>query len=314
MIKDKHLYRESVDKKGFRIVNCLDCGYWHVNPMPTEEELNDFYKTKYYETLGDNRTMIDKKNDPDGFFSMMYDDRLRNLARLLPAGLPRSVLDLGAGYGGYLRFMRQNGWETQGLELSRQTWDSITDKDRLGIRHGSVKEIKKAGFKKASVITFINVLEHLIDPREALNMAKEDLLLPRGLICAMVPNDFSLLQGVVIKDILKSSPEDQHYWVSPPEHLNYWTQESIKGFLERCGFEVIYMTGDFPIEMFLLMGDDYITDPEIGKRVHLKRVNFEKHFHKKGLLDMKEALFKSFADLRMSRSIIVFASAKKAAL
>lgn len=310
-MNDKHTSKESVKRKNYKVIDCADCGYWHVYPVPTEDELNAFYESTYYETLGNNRSMTDKVRDPDGFFAMQYDDRLRHLTRLLPSDLPRKILDLGAGYGDFLRFMKKNLWETQGLEISKQTWESIKDRDELNIRQGGIDRLLNLGFKKASVVTFINVLEHIRNPKSALKIVRENLLLPKGLICIIVPNDFSLLQNLIMKSLLKDNPQRQYYWIEPPEHLNYWSPESIKRFLGMCGFKILYFTGDFPMEIFPLMGEDYITYPEIGKDTHLKRVRFEKYFHENKTLDLKDKLFKSFADIGIGRSMIIFASVKE---
>ena len=63
-------------------------------------------------------SMTDKLRDPDGFYKIQYEDKLRRINKLLPAGSPLRVLDLGAGYGDYLRFMKEKGWETWGIEPS----------------------------------------------------------------------------------------------------------------------------------------------------------------------------------------------------
>lgn len=53
--------------------------------------------------------------------------------------------------------------------------------------------------------------------------------------------------------------------MSPPEHINYFNFESITRLLERNGFSIIEITSTFPLELFLLMGDNYIGNNEIGK-------------------------------------------------
>ena len=40
----KHKYKESVVKNGYTVINCEDCGYWHVHPMPSEDELKIYYR------------------------------------------------------------------------------------------------------------------------------------------------------------------------------------------------------------------------------------------------------------------------------
>ena len=44
---------------------------------------------------------------------------------------------------------------------------------------------------------------------------------------------------------------------------------------EATGFEVIDQWGDFPMELFLLMGNDYVADPSVGPSCHARRQRFE---------------------------------------
>ena len=91
----KHSYKKVIEKNNYKIIHCKTCGYWHVYPMPTEEELRAYYENKYYLTLGNNHTMSDKSNDPDGFYAIQYEDRLRSIMKFISPSLPASVLDVG---------------------------------------------------------------------------------------------------------------------------------------------------------------------------------------------------------------------------
>jgi len=303
-----HPYKEVISKNDYRIINCESCGYWHVNPMPTNEELNLYYEKKYYETLGDNRSMTDKLDDPDGFYRIQYEDRLRHITKNLCDGLPRSILDIGAGYGDFLNFMKTAGWETQGLEPSRHAYELIKERDALDVRFGTVDELTDLGFNPVSVVTLNNVLEHLNNPQRVLEIVREYLLLPKGIVFIALPNDFNVLQDILMQTILKGNRDKQHYWVHPPEHLNYWSHKTIRGFLKRCSFEILYFTTDFPMEFFPLMGEDYITRPEEGRNTHLKRVSFEKHLQETMSEEFKDSLYSSFAKMGIGRDMYIIAT------
>ncbi len=302
-----HPYKDFIDKNGYKLINCENCGYWHVHPMPTTEELNSYYEKKYYETLGDNRGMTEKLDDPDGFYRIQYEDRLRHITKNLCEGLPHSILDIGAGYGDFLSFMKSAGWETQGIEPSQHAYELIKESDVLNIKCATIDELTDLGLKKVSVVTLNNVLEHLNNPRKVLEIIKEYLLLPRGIVFVSLPNDFSLLQDILMKTVLKDNDDKQHYWLCPPEHLNYWSHKTIRGFLKRCGLMPLSFTTDFPMEFFPLMGEDYITRPEVGRKAHLKRVSFEKYFHETQSEEFKDSLYLSFAQLGIGRSMHIIA-------
>ena len=307
-MQPEHEYSESVERNNYTVINCKSCGFWHVNPIPSKEELNMFYENKYYKCLNENenRSMTDKKNDPDGFYAIYYEDKLRHINNLISNKLPRTIIDIGAGYGDFLYFMKNKGWTTQGLEPSKEAYEFFKDKG-LDIRLSSFEELLDLDFQKSSVVTLNNVLEHLRQPEKVLMEIKEHLLDPDGIISIAIPNDFNILQNLQMKTTLKDNTGKQYYWVSPLDHLNYWSHESIQMFLNRMGFEIKYITSTFPIDIFPLLGDDYITHPEIGRSIHLKQVQFETNLHSTKNHFFKDALYSSFAKVGIGRLILVYA-------
>jgi hypothetical protein len=107
-----------------------------------------------------------------------------------------------------------------------------------------------------------------------------------------------------------SGSERKHYWLAPPEHLNYWNSASLKTFLHKAGFSVKNMISDFPMEVFMLLGDDYITCPESGRALHLKRVAFERNFGNAGKNDVKLKLYEALAGCGLVRMIQAIAAVK----
>ena len=105
-------------------------------------------------------------------------------------------------------------------------------------------------------------------PNETLKLCK-GLLKPSGMIYIEVPNDFNGLQAELVK-----KGTDQ-WWVSVPDHVNYFTFGSLEKLLASLGFETALSTTGFPMEMFLLMGDNYLGNDELGSVCHQKRMNFE---------------------------------------
>ena len=307
-MQSKHEYSESVERNNYTIINCKSCGYWHVYPIPSEDELNAYYENKYYNSLKneDNRSMTDKKDDPDGFYTIYYEDKLRHINNILPKELPRTIIDIGAGYGDFLSFMKKDGWIVRGIEPSQEAHDCSKNED-LNIHCGPFEEILDMDSEKYSVVTFNNVLEHLRNPEKVLIDVKEHLLVQDGILCIAIPNDFNIFQDMQMKTTLKDNVEKQYYWLSPLDHLNYWSHETIKKLLQKLGFEILFITSTFPIDIFPLMGDDYVTHPEIGRGVHLKQVGLEKVLKETSSCDFKDKLYSSFAKLGIGRDILVYA-------
>ena len=112
------------------------------------------------------------------------------------------------------------------------------------------------------VIHMGEVLEHIPDPISLLKLAYSKLN-DNGLICIIVPNDFNPFQ-LILRDQLEFEP----WWVSPPHHINNFDHKSLGNLLVSAGFTVLHQESTFPIDLFLLMGDTYIDNDEVGRMSH----------------------------------------------
>ena len=95
-----------------------------------------------------------------------------------------------------------------------------------------------------------------------------------------VPNDGSWLHHAVVA----RGAAEPEFWVHVPDHLNYFTAPSLTRLLDRCGWQVADLLGDFPIEIFLLNPDSgYERDRKKGKNCHLARLAFEQSLRSKSM-------------------------------
>ena len=131
----------------------------------------------------------------------------------------------------------------------------------------------------------LNVLEHLRNPALTLNLIKEKLLKKNGILVVEVPNDFNHFQQVANKEF-----NLEEWWVVSPNHINYFSPESLMNLMRRCDYEIFEYHTSFPLEIFLLFGENYINNREIGTKCHEKRVKFEKLMLKHGKKDVKRFL------------------------
>jgi hypothetical protein len=69
---------------------------------------------------------------------------------------------------------------------------------------------------------------------------------------------------------------EKDYWVTIPDHLNYFSLASLVDLVEETGFCNIGSYADFPIEWFLFNShSNYARDPSLGKQAHLSRVQID---------------------------------------
>ena len=130
----------------------------------------------------------------------------------------------------------------------------------------------------------------------------KNLLTNTGMIVIQVPNDFNELQLAAQKQLNKKP-----WWIAIPDHINYFNFRSLHALLERLGFKVIHSQGSFPMELFLLMGDDYVGNPEVGSKCYQKRVRFEMSIPG----ELRRRIYIALAEIGVGRDCLVFAEVKR---
>jgi SAM-dependent methyltransferase len=207
-------------------------------------------------------------------------------------------LDVGSGPGFFLLHGKQRGWKTVGIEPSARAAEHSRSLG-LDIIEGFLTKRIADKLGTFDVVNMSNVLEHIPEPKMMLDLVW-DLLNPRGLICLVVPNDYNPFQHA-----LKSVCGYEPWWVAPPHHINYFEPESLRRLTAASRFEVILCESTFPIDIFLLMGDNYIGNDELGRQCHKKRINLEKNLAMAGLTDLKRKMYQLFAQIGVGRNVQV---------
>ena len=287
--------------KGHDIIDCFACGFRHVLPLPDAASLEQEYREKYYSDEKPN--FIAHAGEDQDWFELAQNDRLAIFERLLGAER-RRLLDIGCGPGFFLKTAIARGWDAHGIEPSRQAaaharslGASVTE-GFFNAQTAAAPEFNEVQF---DVVNLTNVLEHVPDAAQTLKRAAA-LLAPGGVLCAGVPNDFSLLQLAA-----RGALDVGEWWLAPPHHLNYFDFESLEGALTRLGLKLAERTTSFPMEAFLMMGDNYVGDPALGRSSHNKRKNFDMAFEKAGLTHLRRDFYRSLAKLGIGREAVVIA-------
>ena len=99
----------------------------------------------------------------------------------------------------------------------------------------------------------------------------------------------------------------EEWWIAPPCHLNYFDFESAASLLERIGLDIVERTTSFPMEAFLMMGDDYTKDRELGRACHKKRKRFDLALEAAGLKETRRAFYRALANGGMGREVVLIA-------
>lgn len=290
----------TVDTIGaYSVIDCRLCGFRHVMPLPPRALLQQLYLDTYY--TEDKPRYIEEYAEDAAWWDLVYSERLYTLGRSLLYG--RSVLDVGSGPGGFLKVAQRHGWHAVGVEPSKAAAAfSQTLSDALVINR-EFDAVTSADVRApVDAIHMSEVLEHVLEPRATLRRAAS-LLREDGLICVVVPNDYNPLQLQLRGHVGNGG---RPWWLAPPQHLNYFTPRTLRHLLRDVGFSHIGHTVTFPMELFLLMGDDYIDSPETGRRCHAKRKRLELTMEQYGLGGLREQLYQQFAAAEIGRDIVMY--------
>ncbi|MBT0663925.1 methyltransferase domain-containing protein [Geobacter pelophilus] len=282
----------------FDVIKCEQCGYIHITPLPTEEELNKIYGEEYYTV--EKPLFIERQKEDIEWWRTIFDDRYTYLESRIGEA-ERTILDIGCGPGFFLQRGSERGWKGVGVEPSRQ---ASAHAQSIGCEVHNLflqQAEKELNGKNFNVIHMSEVLEHIPNPSEICAIA-ERLLNPGGILCVVVPNDYNPLQKV-----LRRQQEYRPYWLAPPHHINYFTFADMENLLQATGFTVIHKTAMFPMELFLLMGDNYVGNDQLGRECHGKRKRLDIALSSAELQPFRLELYELMSRHEIGREMIIYA-------
>ncbi len=299
LVKEWHQHKGNVlDRvEEFDVIDCEVCRFNHIVPIPTVQELETVYREDYYSREWPD--YIDLHREDLDWWNLQYDEQYSLFEELLPQE-QRRILDVGSGPGFFLLKGKQRGWETIGVEPSVQALDHSRGLG-LEIIEGFLDEELTTKLGCFDVVHMNEVLEHIPDPVNMLNLGYR-LLRPGGVLCIIVPNDYNPLQ-----EALRSTCGYHPWWLAPPHHINYFNFTTLSHLVKNMGFDVIRKTGTFPMELFLLMGDNYVGDDKVGRVMHGKRKKLEMNLRKAGCSTLWQKFYSSLADVEVGREVVMYA-------
>ncbi len=163
--------------KRLTTIVCAGCGLIRTDPMPTEEELAEYYRHHYradYQLVG--------SRPPRRHLVRTEAEARRRADLLAPVLAPGArVLDYGSGSGEFLAEAHRRGWRVEGVEPGEAY---SAHAQRLGL---VVHRELPVGAGPFDAITCHHVFEHLRDPAAALERLV-GALAPGGVIYLAVPH------------------------------------------------------------------------------------------------------------------------------
>lgn len=277
----------------FKILDCESCKYIHCYPIPSKKDLDIFYKKQFYKSNRKKNYFLNQKKQIK-WWNKIFLKRLDRFKEIL--NKKGSIIDIGCGPGFFIKTAKENGWKVSGIDPSSLAIEFAKKKLKLkNVKILDYQDLAKEK-KKYDVIYSNGVIEHIADPKSFLDILSK-ILKKRGIIFLSAANDFNIFQYMSVKT------QKKPWWIVPPEHINYFRVNDISKIFDKKKFDLKYLNTTFPIEFFLLMGEDYIKNKKIGKQSHLKRTIFEKNFENFEMTKYREQIYKNFSNLGLGRAI-----------
>ncbi|CAA6604945.1 conserved hypothetical protein [Rhodospirillaceae bacterium LM-1] len=289
----------------FNLIRDPEYGFMRVDPIPSRHVVEKFYREEFYssEYVRFNDSARDQTEKDRDFNTMRYEDILDIAESFFGTLSGKSLFDVGCGFGELLKYAKRRGLECGGIEVSQEAIDCTLG---LGFKV-SLSDIEtdfsELGGKRYDIVCALNVLEHLRNPTAMLRAIRANLLTPNGLLVIDVPNEFNLFQNAAVAE-----HNLNQWWIAPPAHLNYFSADSLKSVVQGCGYRVVDAVASFPLEMFLLMGDVYVGNNELGAICHRKRVAFETVLRRQGKKKELIEFYRCLAGLNLGRQVVCYAT------
>lgn len=290
-----------------RVVVDPEGGYRRLDPVPSEGELADYYRQRYYDEVRRRASssalqrLATEDAAADRERSWLRATLWVDLVEALAEVPGRRVLEVGCGAGDLVAHLREAGFDAVGLEPSEEASASARARG-LPVHCETLDAFSRrtAGREIFDGVVLLNVLEHVPDPAAALRAVRA-LAREGAVLVVRVPNDFNALQLTACERLGK-----RPWWVAIPDHVSYFDFASLRALIERERFEICNALADFPMELFVLWGDDYLADPAIGRACHRKRQALEEALP----TQTRRRLYEALAHAGLGRNCLVVAQAR----
>jgi 2-polyprenyl-3-methyl-5-hydroxy-6-metoxy-1,4-benzoquinol methylase len=227
--KIKIKYHIKQFKPSFDIYECGDCGFQYQEM--SEKTAYQFYQEDYYKGKAAYSYLDERQMEEAS--RIVWKKRMKILKQWdSTIGIKRNFLDIGCSFGGFMQTAEEAGFNAYGVEVSKYSGDFVRKrfgKDRVYI--GSCEKVKLPE-NFFSIVTMIEVVEHLLDPEKAVRNIFQSL--KKGGVFLVQTADMAGLQAVLAKD-------RYHYYL--PGHLSYFTRENLTLLLRKSGFREIRFFG-----------------------------------------------------------------------
>jgi 2-polyprenyl-3-methyl-5-hydroxy-6-metoxy-1,4-benzoquinol methylase len=155
------------------------------------------YRKKIYERYLTSDNFRDFNEIENQFNSINYIDQ--NIIDVLPNDKKAKILDIGCGFGKWLKYLKENGYiDVNGVEIGEEQNQFLKDKG-FNVIKSDIVDFLKTTNHKYSLITMFDVLEHFRkDEIVELIPLLKNILSDNGILIVRVPNGEAMYKGGIM--------------------------------------------------------------------------------------------------------------------
>jgi len=198
------------------------CGLIFVEPLP--EDTSGIYGKDYFQGAKSGFGYADYDSDKESMIPV-FSGYLKEISKYTSS--QRRLLDVGAASGSFLDAAKNKGWDVMGVEVSEYASNKAREKG-LNVVTGTIHTDALTG-KEFQVITMLDVIEHLPEPKKDLREICS-LLEDRGTLIINTPDSASLWARIW---------GAKWHQLIPPEHLHLFNGKALKIILKDSGFDIL---------------------------------------------------------------------------
>lgn len=200
---------------------CRKCGFVYMYPLPSKEDLDNYYEESYWEKHHQSTGLVNKTKDNS------FDSRNKAIYEWCKPFIKdenTKVLEIGAGYGHTLAYIKQEAnCKVEGIEPSKEGAYNAEKSYDIKTFNGFLEDFDTD--QKYDVIILSHVFEHFFNPMEALDIIRK-LIKKDGILFIEVPN------------LLNPNPTKHKLGWFSKEHISYFSKDKLNYMLKSNGFEM----------------------------------------------------------------------------
>ena len=208
-------------------VSCDSCGTVYMDPRPSPELLDDYYRTSQNYEYWSRVVFPASEQARRAKIFRPRAERVTEIARRHGSAM-RAAIDVGAGFGTFCEELRSLGSFERVIAVEPEPHLAAICRERdLEVIEAPIEKVDLT-HSSPDLVTAFEVIEHLFSPKDLIARCR-DVLSPGGLLIITCPN----VKGFDVVQLAEQAS------AVDTEHLNYFHPDSLGALLTMHGFEVL---------------------------------------------------------------------------